>query len=145
MLPPPSGSKKKPSNRIAGRRKQAHSGFLFVLLLDRKDKGNIFLRNVRCVSKDQMPLYPRTQNCLFYCHKLAQSVSRQQLGKHVPTCNSGRCVSMDEYYSLLLGNSQRANELARWESHDLCFRCCPCGACMTKTCFSLDECNLVKS
>jgi hypothetical protein len=42
----------------------------------------------------------------------AQSISRQQLGKHVPTYNTGRCVSVDKCYSSLLGNSQHANELA---------------------------------
>jgi hypothetical protein len=47
-----------------------------------------------------------------YCNGFSQSVSRQSLDKHVPTCNSGRCVSVDEGYSSLLGNSQRTNELA---------------------------------
>jgi hypothetical protein len=51
-------------------------------------------------------------NEIKYCNGFAQSVSRQRLGKHVPTCNSGRYVSVNIYYSLLLGNSQRANELA---------------------------------
>jgi hypothetical protein len=45
-----------------------------------------------------------------YCNGFAQSVSRQRLGKHVPMCNNERCVSVDECYSSLLGNSQRANE-----------------------------------
>jgi hypothetical protein len=49
---------------------------------------------------------------LRYCNGFAQSVSRQQLGKHFPTCNNGRCVSVAECYSSLLGNSQCTNELA---------------------------------
>jgi hypothetical protein len=53
------------------------------------------------------------------CNEFAQSVSRQRLGKHVPTCNSERCVSVDEYYSSLLGNSQGANEVAGYESRHL--------------------------
>jgi hypothetical protein len=44
--------------------------------------------------------------------RFAHSVSRQRLGKHVPTSNNGRRVSVDEYYSSLLGNSQLADELA---------------------------------
>jgi hypothetical protein len=46
-----------------------------------------------------------------YCNGFAQSVSRQRLGKHVPTCNNRRCGSVDECYRLLLGNSQLANKL----------------------------------
>jgi hypothetical protein len=45
---------------------------------------------------------------LSYCNGFAQSVSKQRLDKHVPTCNNGNCVSVDECYSSLLGNSQRA-------------------------------------
>jgi hypothetical protein len=41
--------------------------------------------------------------------KYVQNFSRQRLGKHIITCNSGKCISVDEYYSSLLGNSQRAN------------------------------------
>jgi hypothetical protein len=73
-----------------------------------------------------------------YCNGFAQSVSRQRLGKHVPTCNNGRCVPIDECYGSFLGNSQRAKELVDSESRDLCFLCCPCGAYITKTCRSLD-------
>jgi hypothetical protein len=73
-----------------------------------------------------------------YCNGFGQSVSRQWLGKHVPTCNKRRCVPVDEYYSSLLGNSQLANELTGYESHNLCFLCCPCGTCIKKTCCSLD-------
>jgi hypothetical protein len=47
-----------------------------------------------------------------YCNGFAQSVSKQRLGEHVPTCNDGRCVSINECHNSLLGNSQRANELA---------------------------------
>jgi hypothetical protein len=36
------------------------------------------------------------------CNGLAQRVSRQWLGKHVPIWNSGRCVSVDECCSSLL-------------------------------------------
>jgi hypothetical protein len=41
-----------------------------------------------------------------------QNVARQPLGKHIPACSNGRCVSMDECYSSLLGKSQRASQLA---------------------------------
>jgi hypothetical protein len=34
-----------------------------------------------------------------YSNGFAQSISRQQLCKHVPACNNGRCVSVDEFYS----------------------------------------------
>jgi hypothetical protein len=47
-----------------------------------------------------------------YCNGFAQSVSRQGLGKHVPMGNNGQCISVDECYTSLLNNSQRANELA---------------------------------
>jgi hypothetical protein len=73
-----------------------------------------------------------------YCNRFAQSVSRQRLGKHVPKCDNGKCVSVDECYSSVVGNSQRANELAGWDSRDLCFLCCRCWAYITKTCCSLD-------
>jgi hypothetical protein len=45
------------------------------------------------------------------CNGFAQSVKRPRLGKYVPPCNNGRGVPVDESYSSLLGNSQRANEL----------------------------------
>jgi hypothetical protein len=48
-----------------------------------------------------------------YCIGSDQRIARQRLLKHVPTHNNGSSVSMDEYYSSLLGSSQRANELAR--------------------------------
>jgi hypothetical protein len=41
-----------------------------------------------------------------------QPVSRQRLGKHIPTRNNGNRVWVDECYISLLGSSQRANELA---------------------------------
>jgi hypothetical protein len=43
--------------------------------------------------------------------------------KHVPKCNIGNCVSVDECYSLLLSGIQRANGLAWKQSCDLCFLC----------------------
>jgi hypothetical protein len=54
----------------------------------------------------------RSNMALWYCNGFSQSVSRQRLGKHIPACNNARCVSVDECYCSLLGNSQRANELA---------------------------------
>jgi hypothetical protein len=42
--------------------------------------------------------------------KQRQPVSRQQLGKHVPTRNNGNGVPLDECYNSLLGSSQRAND-----------------------------------
>jgi hypothetical protein len=78
------------------------------------------------------------RNPCLYCKGFPQSVSRQRLGKQVPTFNNERCVSVDECYSSLLGNSQRANELAGYESCDLCFLCCPCGDCITKTYCSVE-------
>jgi hypothetical protein len=56
-----------------------------------------------------------------YCNGFAQSVSRQRLGKHVPTCNSESCVSVDECYSSLLGNSAPMNSLGR--NHVTCVFC----------------------
>jgi hypothetical protein len=56
--------------------------------------------------------YRHMHHPYLYCNGFAQSVSRQRFGKHVPTCNNGRCVSVDECYNLLLGNSQCANQLA---------------------------------
>jgi hypothetical protein len=46
-----------------------------------------------------------------HCDGFGEGVSRQRLVQHVPTCNSGSCVSVDERYGSLLGNSQHANEL----------------------------------
>jgi hypothetical protein len=39
-------------------------------------------------------------------------IARQRLHKQAPTRNNATCFSVDEYYSSLLGSSQRANELA---------------------------------
>jgi hypothetical protein len=49
---------------------------------------------------------------LIYCNGFTKTVSRQQLGKHVPACNSGRYVLVDECYSPLLGNNQPEKEFA---------------------------------
>jgi hypothetical protein len=42
-----------------------------------------------------------------------QPVSRKSFGKHVPTRNNilVNCVSVDDFYSSLLGSSQFTNEL----------------------------------
>jgi hypothetical protein len=47
-----------------------------------------------------------------YCNGFDQRIATQRLRKHVKTRNNGSCVSVDQYYSSLLGNSQSANELA---------------------------------
>jgi hypothetical protein len=49
-----------------------------------------------------------------YCNGSNQHVARQQLGKHGPLRSNKMNV-----YSSLLGDSQRANVLTRWISHDL--------------------------
>jgi hypothetical protein len=38
---------------------------------------------------------------------------RKQPCKVIHACDNGNCVSVDECYSSLLGNSRRANELPR--------------------------------
>jgi hypothetical protein len=40
----------------------------------------------------------------------AQSAFRQRLSKHVPTRNNGNCVTEEECYCSLLGNSQCTNK-----------------------------------
>jgi hypothetical protein len=69
------------------------------------------LPHARTVEPQKKPLLSNTrtqqQN-----NGVMKPVSRQQLGKHVPTRNNGNCVSVDECYSSLLGSSQRVNELA---------------------------------
>jgi hypothetical protein len=47
-----------------------------------------------------------------YCNVFVLIISRQRLGKHVPPCNNERSVLVDECYSSMLLNSQRANKLA---------------------------------
>jgi hypothetical protein len=63
-----------PSSRISEARSQReageaasdfyllHAGFFFGLLFYPEDVGDIFLRNVSCLSTDYTVLYPRRQN-----------------------------------------------------------------------------------
>jgi hypothetical protein len=64
---------------------------------------------VRTTFEDYIDLH---ETWYIYCNGSDQRTARQRLRKHVPTPNSGSCVSVDEWYSSLLGSSQRANELA---------------------------------
>jgi hypothetical protein len=54
----------------------------------------------------------KIKKAVIYCNGFAQSVSRQRLGKHVPTCNNGKYAPVDECPRMLLGNSQLANKPA---------------------------------
>jgi hypothetical protein len=75
-----------------------------------------------------------------YCNGFAQSVSRQR------TANTSQRETMEAVSQL--GSSQRANELAGYESRDLIFLCDPWGACVAKTVvayISAVQCSVVKS
>jgi hypothetical protein len=96
-----------------------------------------YLPHARTVEPQKQPFLSNIRKQQ-YNNRVMQSVSRQQLCKHVQTRNNGNYVSVDKCYNSLLGSSRRANELAGWQSRDLCFLCGPCGAYIKGMCYSSD-------
>jgi hypothetical protein len=58
-------------------------------------------------------VFPVRYRLNLYCNGFDQRVARQQLCKHVPTCNSDSCVSVENVYNSLLSDSAPMNSLAR--------------------------------
>jgi hypothetical protein len=65
LSPPSSGLKIKKTrkqNEAGSKHTSVHAGFLNSLLLDSEIGGDIFLRNVGCISLNYTALYPRREN-----------------------------------------------------------------------------------
>jgi hypothetical protein len=106
--------------------KRSHLGMLAYIPGYKASRSRIYCdRFDQQVARQQLCKHSPTRNnrlgCVFYAvlaeqrwnNGIMQLASRQRFAKHVPKCNNGRCISVEEYYWSLLGNSQRTNEVAR--------------------------------